>query len=412
MKTIQGSCDVLMKAIMRDAVAAFSGGRWVVPGMAVLLLFAGCAELKVDRPGAASEADWLTEGDSGQREQVTRSALEPPLEEVWVYNANAGFGPGSPLILGKTILVGTRKGEIHAIDFETGKRKGTEGFGDVVDGTPLIEDGVLFIPVGWGRQAVYAYDLARGQTRWKRKGAPISTGLLALEDAVVGVDAEARVRKYAMDDGAILWEQALGDRVTVHATPVLTDGVIVIADDQGRIVALDPADGSTQWTKALASPVYTSIAAAEGALFVPSTRGRFFALDAARGHIRWQVALPDTTVRFTAPAVDGSLVVVGASDGALRAFDAATGTQRWLFQDAAALTATPLLTPSAVYIGNMGHSLFAVDRQTGALEWEGELRGRVKSALAAREGYLVVLSEPRFVYLFKSSSASSDVASP
>jgi outer membrane protein assembly factor BamB len=200
--------------------------------------------------------------------------------------------------------------------------------------------------------------------------------------------------------------------VTVHATPVLTHGFVVIADDQGRVVALNPADGSVQWTKELASPVYTSIAAAEGTLYVPSTRGRFFALDAAQGDVRWQVTLPDTTVRFTAPAVDGSLVVVGASDGALRAFDASTGAQQWLFQDAAALTATPLLTPNTVYIGNMGHSLFAVNRQTGRLRWKGDLKGRVKSALAARDGYLVVLSEPRFVYLFQSASVSSDVASP
>ena len=75
------------------------------------------------------------------------------------------------------------------------------------------------------------------------------------------------------------------------------------------------------------------------------------------------------------------------------------------------LAATPLLTPNTVYVGTMGQSLLAIDRESGALLWEQRLRGRVKSALAARDGYLVVLSEPRFVYLFKSASAT-DVVSP
>ena len=380
--------------------------------VAALLLFAGCTALKIDRAGVVSDGDWLTEGFSAQRGHATDGALEPPLEEVWMYNAGAGFGPGSPLILGNAVLASTRKGEIHAIDFETGKRLGIDSFGDLVEGTPIIQKGILFIPVGWGRRALYAYDLSSGQTRWKLKGAPISTGLLALDDAFVAVDAEAWMRKYNTENGEVLWEHALGDQVTIYATPVLAGGHIVVADDQGTVVALDPDDGAVQWTQTLPAPVYASIAANETGLFVPSTRGRFFALDAAQGRIRWHFTLPDTTVHFTAPAVDGSLVVVGASDGALRAFDAVTGTLRWTFQNDAALRATPLLTPQTVYIGNMAHSLFAIDRETGTLKWEQQLKGRVKSALAARNGYLVVLSEPRFVYLFKSSSAADDVVSP
>lgn len=377
-----------------------------------LLLLAGCKALKVERAGVASDGDWLTEGFSAQRPHAIDGNLEPPLEEAWMYNAGAGFGPGSPLILGNAVLVGTRKGEIHAIDFETGKRLGLDSFGEVVEGTPLIQNGVLFIPVGWGRRALYAYDLGSGETRWKLKGAPIATGLLALRDGFVAVDADAVMRKYDMAHGAVLWEHALGDRVTVHAAPILAGGRIVVADDRGAVVAFDPDDGSVQWEQTVPAPVYTSMAASETRLFVPSTRGRFHALDAAQGHLLWDFVLPDTTVRFTAPAVDGSLVVVGASDGALRAFDAATGALRWTFHNDAALQATPLITPHTVYVGTMAHSLFAIDRETGARTWEQQLRGRVKSALAARDGYLVVLSEPRFVYLFKSSSAIDDVVSP
>ena len=118
----------------------------------------------------------------------------------------------------------------------------------------------------------------------------------------------------------------------------------------------------------------------------------------------WSLALPDTTVRFSPPAVDDGLVVVGASDGLLRAFDPATGELRWSFEVDEAFAAAPLMTPERVYIGSMAGKVYGVDRATGEVLWEHRLRGRVKSALAARDGFLIVLSEPHFVYLFRSAS--------
>ncbi len=406
----RASTDLNSTLMGKNEVVSIS--RLTVGLLGALLFFAvGCKALKLEQAAIQSEDDWLTEGDSGERRHATATAIVPPLEEVWEYNAGAGFGPGSPLILGDAVLVATRKGEMHAINFETGKRLGIEGFGDVLEGTPLIQGGTLLVPVRWGRRALLAYDLRRGQTRWRIKGEPIQTGLLAVDDGFIAVDAASWVRKYDVDTGAVIWEQNLGDKLTVHATPVLTQGHVVVADDRGRVVALHPQDGAVQWVRDLQKPVYASIAADEESLYIPTTRGQFFALDAARGEVVWQMTLPDTTVHFNTPAVDDGLVVVGASDGFLRAFDASSGDLLWTFEDDAALRSTPLLTPTMVYIGSMRRALFAIDRTTGALQWEHELRGRVKSAFAARDGHLVVLAEPRFVYLFKSASAR-DVVSP
>ncbi len=379
-------------------------------GLSVFVTLAGCRALQVSRVDAQASDGWVTEGDAVHRRNAVAAAVEPPLEEVWIYNAAAGFGPGSPLILGGTILVSTRKGEVHAIDLATGKKGGLENFGDSVEGTPVVQEGRLFVPVAGGRRALYAYDLTRGDRVWNVKGPAVEAGLLPLGDAFVAVDAAAVVRKYDNRDGAVRWERPLGEALTVHATPVMAGGHVVVADDRGGLVALDPREGTVRWTQALRTPVYTAIAADAATLYVPTTRGRFFAVDAAQGRVRWRFAVPDTTVRFSAPAVGGEVVIFGASDGTLRALEAATGRLRWSFDAGAALAAAPLLTAETVYVGSMGQKLIALDRQTGTLKWEQELKGRVKSALAARGGYLVVLTEPRFVYLFKSTSAISHVA--
>lgn len=378
----------------------------------LLFLLSGCRALRLDRSDVRSSSGLVTEGDVLFQRYATSTSVEPPLEEAWLYNAGAGFGPGSPLIVGKTVLVATRRGEVHAIDVATGKKSGVENFGDAVEGTPVVQEGMMVLPVAAGRRALIGYELAKGSTRWKIKGAPIEAGLLPLGDGVVGVDVEATVRKYALEDGAVIWEQPLGRAVGVHTTPVIAGGYVAVADDRGGVVALDPDDGSVRWTQAIGVPVYASMTSDQQHLYVPTTRGKVFALDAETGTERWRFALPDTTVRFTPPAVDDGVVVVGASDGFLRALDAEAGTVRWSFEADATLRAAPLITPNVVYAGTMDRMLYAVDRATGSLVWKEELRGRVKSALAAREGYLVVLTEPRYVYLFKSTSASNHVVSP
>jgi outer membrane protein assembly factor BamB len=55
----------------------------------------------------------------------------------------------------------------------------------------------------------------------------------------------------------------------------------------------------------------------------------------------------------------------------------------------------------------MGRMLYVFNRSTGALDWEAELKGRIKSGMVVRNGYLVVLTEPRFVYGFKMESANA-----
>ena len=364
---------------------------------ALFVLVSGCTVLKVEEAGRAPATP------NGA------PSVEPPLHIEWIYNAGAGFGMDAPLIVGETVIVGTRQGEIHGIDVASGKRRGIKSFGDVVEATPVMHGGTLLVPVGWGRRSLVAFDLARGAMLWKRKGAPIAAGLLLLEDAFVAVDTEAQVRRHNVRDGAVAWEQMLGDNIAVHTRPVMSQGSILLADDTGRIVALNPEDGSVDWVTHLYSPVYASLATDPEALYVPTTRGRLFALNAADGDELWHVTLADSTVRFSAPSVDSGLLVAGASDGLLRAYDAKSGALRWAFRSPDAIIAKPLITRSSVYVGSMGKMLYAVDRATGALQWQEELRGRVKSAIAGSEEYLIVLAEPRYVYLF--TSGPDDVSS-
>ena len=370
--------------------------------IAALAAIGGCRALQVERPGVVTEGDWLTEGAVPERQRAVEAEIAPPLEEAWVYDADAGFGPGSPLLLGDVVLVATRKGEVHAISLTTGKRQGSSEFGDAVEGAPAVAEGVIYVPGAWGGRALHAYSLSRSQTLWSKKGAPVEAGLLLLDGALYAADVEGVVRAYRAKDGEVLWEQPLDSTAGFHATPLQAGpGRLVVADDRGRLRAMAAETGEFLWQQELEAPTYETPASDGEAVYVPTTRGLFVALDAETGLVRWRYAIEDRTVRFTAPALASGALVFAGTDGVVRALDAATGDVRWTRQVEEAITAPPLLTPDVVYVGSMGRQLYALRRATGEVLWEEELEGRIKSGMAAREGHLVVLAEPENVYLFK-----------
>src|SRR5690554_2327287 len=118
----------------------------------------GCRILKIDQTFRGDSHVWITEGGTNTRSNATVLAVNPPLKQVWSYNALAAFGPGPPLVADGIVFVANRQGELHAIDLQSGKRRGTASFGKAIEGTPVIADGVVYVSVAWKGKAVQAYD--------------------------------------------------------------------------------------------------------------------------------------------------------------------------------------------------------------------------------------------------------------
>ncbi len=370
------------------------------------LLLVGCNALHVRSSQIRGAEGWTTEGESPLRANAVSSVLRPPLEERWKFDAGAGFGSVSPLIVNEILFVATRKGEVHAIDLETGRRVGQSSFGESIEGTPVYDDGMLFVPVGWGRRALVGYNLLRGSSAWKVKGASISAGLLIDADLVIAADDKGSVRAYNKKDGTIEWEVDLGEGVGVKASPILAGGLVIVADDRGRVAALNPADGSLTWSAALDAPVLATSASDGKSVYLSTTRGRLVKLHVDDGRELWTYAEASDDRYFASPAVGDGEVVFGASDGFVRALDARTGELVWSSDVEAAITAAPLLTADVVYVGTMQSGLIGLKRATGEKLWEVELDGRMKSGFAAKGKKLVVLAEPKTVYLFETTADS------
>ena len=337
----------------------------------------------------------------------------PPLRQVWERAVGAAFGPAGPTVTDRYVVVGTRRGELVVLDRETGDPRGAVSLGRSVEGQVAVSaDGTtLYVPTAEEKGGVVAYDVARGAPRWRWRGGPVQGGVMATGDRVVASTLAGATVGLDAATGEEVWTRASAPGAQVHAAPAAVGPDVVVADDRGTVVRLDRQSGAVRWTAEVGGPVYAAPAVDGADVVVTTTRGRVARLDAATGAVVWAVDA-DATVRATSAALTSGAVIVGFSDGTLRALDRPTGAERWRHASSAAVSARPVAFGAHVAVGSLDRRLAVVEAETGREVWSAELRGRTKSALAVGGGRLYVLTEPGHVVAFESAAAPAAPTTP
>jgi outer membrane protein assembly factor BamB len=214
------------------------------------------------------------------------------------------------------------------------------------------------------------------------------------------------------------WHQDLKSGPIV-ATPVTSGGRIVVAGSNGAVAALNAADGTALWTRALAEGVRATPTISNDRVVVSTMGGALYALGLSDGQVGWQrtfggqnhsspqliagssVEPRDTVVvgagfpsqdvwRFdvatgeplwqtpkgaipalvySTAAVAGSRIVIGMNGGRFQSFDLATGQPSWkLDASGPVYLSSPLVVGDRVYAfpADQGVHLYGVDATTGA----------------------------------------------
>jgi hypothetical protein len=88
--------------------------------------------------------------------------------------------------------------------------------------------------------------------------------------------------------------------------------------------------------------------------------------------------------------VGGGLALLGSYAGKLRAWDAATGAERWVFESQGPIGHSPAYDAGTVYVGSMDRRLYAVDAATGKARWSVECDEGIWSSPAVHAGRVYV----------------------
>ncbi len=149
----------------------------------------------------------------------------------------------------------------------------------------------------------------------------------------------------------LAWSFDLYTRRGVEATPLVVDGVMYVSGSWSMVYALDAATGALKWfydpqvdrtflARGCCDAVNRGVAYLDGRVFVGTFDGRLVALDAADGSVLWDVQTTDRNGLYTitgAPRIAAGRVVIGNGGadmgvrGFVSAYDAATGELAWRF---------------------------------------------------------------------------------
>jgi outer membrane protein assembly factor BamB len=174
--------------------------------------------------------------------------------------------------------------------------------------------------------------------------------------------------------GAVRWTFSTEGPIRGAAT--VAGGAVFVGSGDGRVYALDEADGRLRWAFETGGAVTSTPAVVGGGVYAASRDGRLYALDAADGRLRWSASFGDDLpyawgfdLYLSSPTVAGGAVYVGSGDGHVYAFDAATGAQRWAFDAGARVRSSPAVAGGTVYVGSMDGRFFALDAAGGQPRW-------------------------------------------
>ncbi len=214
----------------------------------------------------------------------------------------------------------------------------------------------------------------------------------------------------------LMWTKVTSGQV--YASPIVSDGLVLVPSWDGNLYAMDEYSGQLRWTFTTSGPIYSSPAVVNGVVYLASRDGQVYAINEQTGVSVWR-----TNNAFNSPSfpITSSLLVANGRVflgnwcfaprcnpiGYLEALDAVTGNILWLNATGAAVVASPSIDNGVVFFGEDDGSVLALNQTTGHRIWGTGLSSPVRNAPAVANGKVYIGSFNRFYALNEATGATS-----
>ncbi|MDD6473121.1 MAG: PQQ-binding-like beta-propeller repeat protein [Bacteroidales bacterium] len=170
------------------------------------------------------------------------------------------------------------------------------------------------------------------------------------------------------------WLNSTG--VGIYCSPACDKKRVYVGDDLGNLTAYSLNKGAQLWCFKGGSRIVGNPDVAGSIVVFGTSEGKIFGLKAIDGTCLW-------TVKAQAAVLGGvtirdHIAYVGASDGCMRAIEIETGNILWCYDKVKGYIETkPLVTDSHIVFGAWDNTLYALQKQSGDVQWQwtGNIRG-------------------------------------
>ena len=349
--------------------------------LVIALSLTACTALDTMKESISGISDYFSGGEDNADPPalLTESdAAEVHIEEIW----DASIGVGSdeksvklaPVISGSNIIVADREGVVQARNLKTGDK-------------------------------IWSTDTELS----------LSGGAGLGNDIVVFGSSNAQVIALNLQTGEIIWNSTVSGEVL--ATPLVTKNRVIVRTTDGAISALDDKTGGKLWNYEHNVPALTirgisAPLAVNDKVIAGYDNGKLIALDLANGKFAWEtsIAIPkgrsevDRIVDLDVDPIEiNDVVYIASYRGGLSAVSASDGDTMW--RNDSISSHTGLSNDFRyLYITDSHAHVWQIDQHNGAGLWQQkDLHHRRLTAPAAYQNYIVVGDFEGYVHWLSST---------
>ncbi len=330
------------------------------------------------------------------------------VQKLWGASVGGGghklrLGLGLALADGRLFAAG-HEGDVAAFELTTGRQLWrTETKLSLSGGTGV---GNELVAVGSSEGQLIALGVADGRERWRADvGGEILSAPAVAENAVIVRTVDGKLRALASTDGHELWEQEQQiPRLTLRgaSAPVVARDLALSGFDNGRVMAVNLADGATVWDAPVSpargrtelerlNDIDAAVKVVGDDVFVAGFQGRAAMLALDSGQVWWTRDVSS----YRGVEVDDEQMYVATSSGELLAMKRRTGLEVWRndslkFRSLSA----PVVLGEHVVVADFEGYLHWFDRATGSAAGRTRAVGdRVSNAPLVAGDLLYVISD-------------------
>ncbi|MBV8308621.1 MAG: outer membrane protein assembly factor BamB [Gammaproteobacteria bacterium] len=336
----------------------------------------------------------------------------PSVRVTRLWGHNMGDKKAAVLRLGQGVSIADNRvyaaghsGEVAALDLATGRllwraKTGAPNSG----GTSASADLLL---VGASDGELFAFDPANGHSRWKVRlngevlaPAAISARLIAVRTV------DGKLHALNPEDGHELWtiEQQV-PRLSLRGTasPVISGDLVLSGFDNGKVVAVNAADGSVQWEATVTPPhgrtelerlddIDSPIRVSGRDVYAVGFQGKVAMLALDTGQVWWS----HDESSYRGITLDEDTLYLADSDGIVAALKARTGAEVWRQNVLLHRGLSPIaVMDDTVLVGDFQGYLHFLDKASGALAARVASGGARISTQPLVVGDIVVVANDR-----------------
>lgn len=275
--------------------------------------------------------------------------------------------------------------------------------------SPAVDAGRVFAADVKGR--VTAYDEVTGKVVWEVKtGIAISSGIGVGEGLVIVGSSEAQVVALDWRDGHEVWRTEVSSEIL--SVPGADQGIVVVQSVDGKLTGLKSSDGARVWVYERSVPVLSlrgtsSPVLTQGVVLTAGDNGKLAVVDVARGLVGWEtsIAVPHGRSELermvdidSSPQVWGGTVYAVSYQGRVAAVEGTSGRILWARDMSSAVGLG--VDFSNVYVTDENSEVWALERDNSGSVWkQDKLKRRVLTAPVVIGNYVAVADFEGYVHL-------------